>query len=177
MVKVRHSEGVAIHTDPESCAGYCREAAREALTGGRTCEVLSGESNVVPGEVTLWLDRFARDERVHKAAHFLALRENRKANLCGMDKFADQEALWLDRIAWDERVHKAAHVLALRQNGRTAYCRMDKFADQATEMETGIWHDDFPFFKVRVPVIDFHAVKDVEFRASSAPVESVRRRQ
>src|SRR6266851_569997 len=137
MVKVRHSKGVAIHTDPESCAGYCREAAREALTGGRTCEVLSGESNVVPGEVTLWLDR----------------------------------------IAWDERVHKAAHVLALRQNGRTAYCRMDKFADQATEMETGIWHDDFPFFKVRVPVIDFHAVKDVEFRASSAPVESVRRRQ
>ena len=30
-MKVRHSEGVAIHTDPESCAGYCREAAR-ALT-------------------------------------------------------------------------------------------------------------------------------------------------
>src|SRR5260370_35719709 len=28
-------------------AGYCREAAREALTGGRTGEVLSGESNVV----------------------------------------------------------------------------------------------------------------------------------
>ena len=49
MVKVRHSKGVAIHTDPESCAGYCREAAREALTGGRTGEVLSGESNVVRG--------------------------------------------------------------------------------------------------------------------------------
>src|SRR5216684_3542666 len=48
MVKVRHSKGVAIHTDPESCAGYC-EAAREALTGGRTGEVLSGESNVVRG--------------------------------------------------------------------------------------------------------------------------------
>jgi hypothetical protein len=49
MVKVRHSEGVAIHTDPKSCARYCREAAREALTGGRTGEVLSGESNVVRG--------------------------------------------------------------------------------------------------------------------------------
>ena len=49
MVKVRHSEGVAIHTDPESCAGYCREAVCEALTGGRTGEVLSGESNVVRG--------------------------------------------------------------------------------------------------------------------------------
>jgi hypothetical protein len=28
-----------------------------------------------------------------------------------------------------------------------------------------------------VPVIDFHAAKDVEFRASSAPVESIRRRR
>jgi hypothetical protein len=49
MVKVRHSKGVAIHTDPESCAGYGREAAREVLTGGRTGEVLSGKSNVVRG--------------------------------------------------------------------------------------------------------------------------------
>jgi len=54
MVKVRHSEGVAIHTDPESCAGYCREAAREALTGGRTGEVLSGESNVVRVPMPSW---------------------------------------------------------------------------------------------------------------------------
>ena len=53
MVKVRHSKGVAIHTDPESCAGYCREAAREALTGGRTGEVLSGESNVVQAVLTV----------------------------------------------------------------------------------------------------------------------------
>ena len=49
MVKVHCSEGVAIHTDPESCAGHCREAVREALTGGRTGEVLSGESNLVRG--------------------------------------------------------------------------------------------------------------------------------
>jgi hypothetical protein len=49
MVKVRYSEGVAIHTDPESCAGHCREAVREALTGGCTGEVLSGESNLVRG--------------------------------------------------------------------------------------------------------------------------------
>jgi Reverse transcriptase (RNA-dependent DNA polymerase) len=47
-VQVRHSEGVAIHTDPESCAG-CREAASEALIGARTGEVLSGESNAVRG--------------------------------------------------------------------------------------------------------------------------------
>src|SRR5260370_42543364 len=115
MVKVRHSKGVAIHTDPESCAGYCREAAREALTGGRTCEVLSGESNVVRGEVTLWLDRFARDERVHKAAHFLALREDRRANLCGMGKFADQGALWLGRICREKAGRKTVPVSAFRQ--------------------------------------------------------------
>ena len=49
MVKVHYSEGAAIHTDPESCAGHCREAVREALTGGRAGEVLSGESNLVRG--------------------------------------------------------------------------------------------------------------------------------
>jgi hypothetical protein len=50
-VKVRYSEGVAIHTDPESCAGHSCEAVREALTGGRTGEVLTGESNLVRGSV------------------------------------------------------------------------------------------------------------------------------
>jgi hypothetical protein len=48
MVKVRYSEGVAIHTDPESCAD-AREGIGEALIGGRAGEVLSGESNVVRG--------------------------------------------------------------------------------------------------------------------------------
>src|SRR6266404_5087759 len=48
-VQVRHSEGVAIHAAPESCAGHCCEAVREALTGARTGEVLSGESNAVRG--------------------------------------------------------------------------------------------------------------------------------
>jgi hypothetical protein len=48
MVKVRYSEGVAIHTDPESCAD-AREGIGEALTGARAGEVLSGESNLVRG--------------------------------------------------------------------------------------------------------------------------------
>src|SRR5580698_6139141 len=39
-VKVHHGEGVAIHTDPESCANG-REAAREALTGARAGQPLS----------------------------------------------------------------------------------------------------------------------------------------
>ena len=48
-MQVRRSEGRAIHTDPESCAGHCREAVREALTGAHIGEVLSGESNAVRG--------------------------------------------------------------------------------------------------------------------------------
>ena len=48
MVKVRYSEGVAIHTDPESCAGHCREAVREALTGGRIGQPSSRGS---PGKI------------------------------------------------------------------------------------------------------------------------------
>jgi len=40
-VQVPHDEGVAIHIDPESCAGG-REAAREALTGAHVGQPLSG---------------------------------------------------------------------------------------------------------------------------------------
>jgi hypothetical protein len=47
-VQVRYSEGLAIHTDPESCAGI-REGAGEALTGARIGGVLSGVSNIVRG--------------------------------------------------------------------------------------------------------------------------------
>ena len=39
-MKVRHGEGVAIHTDPESC-GARREARVEALTGERIGQPLS----------------------------------------------------------------------------------------------------------------------------------------
>jgi len=42
-VRVRHGEGVAIHTDPESC-GARREACVEALTGERIGQPLSRES-------------------------------------------------------------------------------------------------------------------------------------
>jgi len=42
-VKVRHGDGVAIHTDPESCRAR-REARVEALTGARIGQPLSRES-------------------------------------------------------------------------------------------------------------------------------------
>ena len=47
-MQVRYSEGLAIHTDPESCAGI-REDAGEALTGARIGGVSSGVSNIVRG--------------------------------------------------------------------------------------------------------------------------------
>jgi hypothetical protein len=47
-VQVRYGEGLAIHTDPESCAGT-REGAGEALTGARIGGVSSGVSYIVRG--------------------------------------------------------------------------------------------------------------------------------
>jgi hypothetical protein len=47
-VEVRCSEGLAIHTDPESCT-VTREGFGEALTGARTGGVSSGVSYIVRG--------------------------------------------------------------------------------------------------------------------------------
>jgi hypothetical protein len=47
-VEVRCSEGLAIHTDPESCA-VTREGLGEALTGARTGGLSSGVSYIVRG--------------------------------------------------------------------------------------------------------------------------------
>jgi hypothetical protein len=47
-VKVRHGEGLATHTGPESCV-CAREGAGEALTGVCVGQVVSGESNEVRG--------------------------------------------------------------------------------------------------------------------------------
>ncbi len=47
-MRVPDSEGVANHTVPESCA-WCREAAREALTGVHVGQPLSHESHLIRG--------------------------------------------------------------------------------------------------------------------------------
>jgi hypothetical protein len=47
-VQVSYSEGVAIHTGPESCVGV-REDAGEALTGERIGQPSSRENLIVPG--------------------------------------------------------------------------------------------------------------------------------
>ncbi len=43
-MKESYGEGIASHTDPESC-GAAREGSAEALTGARAGRVLSRESN------------------------------------------------------------------------------------------------------------------------------------
>ena len=47
-MQVSHSEGLANHTGPESCAGI-REDACEALTGERIGQPLSRESTLILG--------------------------------------------------------------------------------------------------------------------------------
>jgi len=52
-----HGEGVATHTDPESC-GVARKGSVEALTGARTGWALSRESSTAGAGKPLW---FLRD--------------------------------------------------------------------------------------------------------------------
>ena len=47
-MKVHHDEGVAIHIDPEPCAGL-REDDGEASVGERTGQPLSRERSLIPG--------------------------------------------------------------------------------------------------------------------------------
>jgi hypothetical protein len=47
-MKESHGEGVAIHSDPESCV-VAREGDGEALTGARAGQVLSREIDLTPG--------------------------------------------------------------------------------------------------------------------------------
>lgn len=63
-MKVSHSEGVAIHTGPESCA-VGRKAEGEALTGGRVGRVLSSESAEVWGA-----DVLGRGGRQHAGSRY-----------------------------------------------------------------------------------------------------------
>jgi hypothetical protein len=64
-VQVRCGEGLAIHTDPESCAGI-REGAGEALTGARTGGVSSGVSGIVRGADAVVACRRQQGEARHR---------------------------------------------------------------------------------------------------------------
>ena len=64
-MKVRCSEGLAIHTDPGSCAGI-REGVGEALTGARTGGVSSGVSDIVRGADVVAACRRQQSEARHR---------------------------------------------------------------------------------------------------------------
>jgi hypothetical protein len=64
-VQVRCGEGLAVHTDPESCAGI-REGVGEALTGARTGRVSSGVSFVVRGADAVVACRRQQGEARHR---------------------------------------------------------------------------------------------------------------
>jgi hypothetical protein len=64
-VQVRYGEGLAIHTDPESCAGI-REGVGEALTGARTGGVSSGVSDIVRGADVVAACRRQQGEARHR---------------------------------------------------------------------------------------------------------------
>ena len=64
-MQVRYGEGLAIHTDPESCAGI-REGAGEALTGARIGGVLSGISYMVRGADAVVVCRRQQGEARHR---------------------------------------------------------------------------------------------------------------
>ncbi len=58
-----HAEGVANHSDPESCGGV-REDVAEALTGAHAGRVLSREISFVRGAEVL--QRYRRPHRGHR---------------------------------------------------------------------------------------------------------------
>ena len=68
MVEVRCSEGLAIHTDPESCA-VAREGIGEALTGARVGGVSSGVSNIVRSADAVVVCRRQQAEVRHREDH------------------------------------------------------------------------------------------------------------
>ena len=73
---VPYSEGLAIHTDPESCV-YIRKGMGEALTGGVRAGLLSRE-NILNFEVpTLFTKAEGNTGRIVIARYDWALRDQR----------------------------------------------------------------------------------------------------
>jgi RNA-directed DNA polymerase len=77
-MKESYGEGVATHTDPESC-GAVREDGVEALTGARAGQVLSRERNILRGA-----DAVRRSGRLHSTHRYREMRRDpaRSETLC-----------------------------------------------------------------------------------------------
>ena len=69
-MKESYGEGLATHTDPESC-GAAREGGVEALTGARAGRVISRERNFLRGA-----DAVGRSGRPHPAHRYREMRRD-----------------------------------------------------------------------------------------------------
>ena len=92
-MKESYGEGVATHTDPESC-GAVREARVEALTGARAGRVFSRERHFLRGA-----DAVRRSGRLHSARRYRETRRDpaRSETPCtyGNTSHENREVLWL----------------------------------------------------------------------------------
>ena len=64
-MKVSYVEGLATHSDPESCVSPAGNRGREALTGGRAGWVLSREIHALRKQVLRGADVLEEDGRPH----------------------------------------------------------------------------------------------------------------
>jgi len=69
-MKVSYVEGLATHSDPESCASSAGNRGREALTGGRAGWVLSREIHAPHKRVLRGADVVEDDGRPHRLRRY-----------------------------------------------------------------------------------------------------------
>jgi hypothetical protein len=69
-MKVSYVEGLATHSDPESCASPAGNCGREALTGGRAGWVLSREIHALRKQVLRGADVVEDDGRPHRLRRY-----------------------------------------------------------------------------------------------------------
>ena len=92
-MKESYGEGVATHTDPESCGAVCKDRV-EALTGARAGRVFSRERNFLRGA-----DAVRRGGRLHLARRYRETRRDpaRSETPCtyGNTSHENREIHWL----------------------------------------------------------------------------------
>jgi RNA-directed DNA polymerase len=90
-MKESYGEGLATHTDPESCGATCKGGV-EALTGARAGQVFSRESSSLRGA-----DAVRRSGRHHPARRYREMRRDpaRSETLCtyGNTSYENREIL------------------------------------------------------------------------------------
>ncbi len=87
-MKEPHRKGIAIHPDPESCAGN-RKGAGEALTGAHAGWVLSSEILFSGADAVLRSGRPQRGQRQRKRAADPA--ESKAPGMCGNSRCENRE--------------------------------------------------------------------------------------